>query len=238
MSKLFFDSGYNQFALRNTLAIIDGQGGSPSEGFQEAFLFLNPEGFSEVSLYRDPNYEISESLREQLLLQFEVAIDLPGLTDIEKALIAMRAIEINIRISGGSDEPTKIDGHNNVLAQIITLTNADLDNLLRVTAACLDSVCLLPISEEDSDKIVGDTIVQNLSRIEKFKSIIFKKDEANPGFVCSVLNFLKEQKECGYNIVENDSVVDTLVISIGMEPDLLDAFNRQEKSKGLFGVSR
>ena len=75
-----------------------------------------------------------------------------------------------------------------------------------------------------------------LSKIEKFKSIIFKKDEANPGFVSTVLTFLKAQKDCEYTLVKNESLVDTLVISIGMEADLFSTLARQEKSNGRFGV--
>lgn len=221
MSELFFDSELDQHLWDSSLSVI---GGSPSDGFEEAFRFVNPD------------CEGSESLREQLSRQFEVAINMPGLTGIEKYCLAIKAIEINNEISESCDDSTKVDDHNDILGQIITLTNADLDNLLRVTAACLDSVCLLPISREDSDEIVGDTIVQNLSKIEKFKTIIFEKDESNPEFVSTVLSFLKAQKECGYNIVKNDSVVDLLVISIGMEADLFEALARQEKSNSRFGV--
>lgn len=221
MSELFFDSDLDQRFLNSGLIVIRG---SPSEGFEEAFRFVNPDR------------ESSESLREQLSLQFEVAINMPGLTGIEKYCLAIKAIEMNNEISKTCDDSTKVDDHNDILGRIITLTNADLDNLLRVTAVCLDSVCLLPISREDSDEIVGDTIVQNLSKIEKFKSIIFKKDEANPGFVSTVLTFLKAQKDCEYTLVKNESLVDTLVISIGMEADLFSTLARQEKSNGRFGV--
>lgn len=221
MSELFFDSELDQHPWDSSLSVI---GGSPSDGFEEAFRFVNPD------------CEGSENLREQLSLQFEVAISMPGLTDIEKCCLAIKAIEINNEISEICDDSTKVDDHNDILGRIITLTNADLDNLLRVTAVCLDSVCLLPIPTKDLDDSRGEAIDENFYKIQKFKDIIFEKDKANPGFVCSVLNFLKDQKECGYNIVKNDSVVDLLVLSIGMEPDLLDAFARQQSSNRRFCV--
>jgi len=221
LSELFFDSALERKIFESSQNVISG---SLSECFQEAFMFLNPD------------CESSESLRDQLLLQFEVVIDLPGLTGIEKVCLVLKAIPINNQISGKVDKPTKIDDHNNVLAQIITLTNADLENLLRVTAACLNSVCLLPISKEDSDEIMCNNISKNLSNIEKFKNIIFEKDRANPGFAHSVLNFLRDQKEREYPFIKNESVVDGLVTLIGLAPELFDAAARQVLSERRFGA--
>ena len=248
MSELLFDSELDQRLWDSSLRVI---GGSPSDGFEEAFRFVHPD------------CEGSESLREQLSLRFEVAISMPGLTDIEKCCLAIKAIKINNQISKICDDSTKVDDHddsakvddhddstkvddhndstkvddhNDILGQIIILTNADLENLLRVTAACLDSVCLLPISKEDSDEIVNEASNENSHKIQKFKDIIFKKDESNRGFVFAVFDFLKYQQECGYNIVKNDAVVDLLVISIGMEPNLFDAVARQQSLNSRFGV--